>query len=279
MDSNNRQLLAIFSADVKDYTIMMAEDDNATFKTLIAHRQIISDLVEKNHGRVVDRPGDNLLAEFRSVVNALMCGIEMQDALHQFNFNRPMNRRMEWRVGINLGDVIADEGGIFGDGVNLAARIQGLAEPGGICISNSVFVQVHGKLDFIVEDMGYHSLKNIAVPVQVYRVLRGPRQDPNGPLPSNPPEVFRKKINIKLKLIVVLRSMLENVSAALLAEEYNTSPSSVYRWRKELMGRGIADWDRRKQKAVLDYLIGQKVWPPKGRSREKAVRLLGQLME
>jgi class 3 adenylate cyclase/TolB-like protein/lipoprotein NlpI len=165
-----RKLTAILSADVKGYSRLMEEDEAATVKTLTAYRETITSLVRHHRGRVVDSPGDNLLAEFASVVDAVQCAVEIQELLKAKNAELPENRRMQFRIGINLGDVIEEGARIYGDGVNIASRIEALADPGGICISMSVYNQIKKKLVLDYEDLGEHSAKNISEPIRVYRV-------------------------------------------------------------------------------------------------------------
>ena len=165
-----RKLTAILSADVKGYSRLMREDEVSTVETLKQYRQIISNLVVDYRGRVVDSPGDNILSGFSSAVDAVECAVKIQEELKGVNANLPENRRMEFRIGVNLGDVIEDEGRIYGDGVNVAARIEGLAEVGGVCISGTTFDQVEGKLELEFEYLGERSVKNINKPVRVYRV-------------------------------------------------------------------------------------------------------------
>jgi adenylate cyclase len=169
-----RKLSAILSADVKGYSRLMGEDEIATVRTLEAYREMIAEVIRNYSGRVVDSPGDNLLAEFSSVVDAVESAVEIQKELKAKNEGLPENRRMEFRIGINLGDVIEEGERIYGDGVNIAARIEGLAEGGGICISRTAFDQVRNKLKIGYEYLGEHSVKNIAQPVRVYRVLMEP---------------------------------------------------------------------------------------------------------
>ena len=173
-DAYQRKLCAILSADVKGYSQMMGTDEEATVRTITDYRQVFADSVREHRGRIVDTPGDNILAEFESVVNALKCALSIQEDIKNKNAALSENRRMEFRIGINLGDVIQESGRIYGDGVNIAARIEGLAEPGGICISRSAYEQVKKKLDIGYEYLGEHSVKNISEPVSVYRVLTDP---------------------------------------------------------------------------------------------------------
>ena len=169
-----RKLTAILCADVKGYSRLMGEDELSTVETLKRYRKIITSLVRQYSGRVVDSPGDNILAEFSSVVDAVECAVKIQGDLQEKNASLPENRRMEFRIGVNLGDVIDDEGRIYGDGVNVAARVEGLAEGGGICISRKAFNEVKNKLKLGYENLGEHSVKNIVEPVRVYKVLMEP---------------------------------------------------------------------------------------------------------
>jgi len=166
-----RKLAAILSADVKGYSRLMGDDEEATVRTITEYRQVMGDLIRDYRGRVVDSPGDNLLAEFSSVVDAVQCATEIQTALAERNAGLADHRRMVFRIGINIGDVIAGGDEIYGDGVNIAARLEGLADPGGICISGSAYDQVRRKLSLGYEFMGEHEVKNIAEPVRAYRVL------------------------------------------------------------------------------------------------------------
>lgn len=166
-----RKLAAILSADVKGYSRLMADDEEATVRTLTAYRQIISEAVAEHQGRVVDAPGDNLLAEFPSAVSAVACAVAIQQRLAAQNRSLPPGRRMEFRIGVNLGDVIAERGRLYGDGVNVAARIEGLTAPGGVSVSASIHEQVKNKLKLAFADQGRHKVKNIAEPVRVYQVL------------------------------------------------------------------------------------------------------------
>ena len=169
-----RKLAAILSADVKGYSRLMGEDEEATVRTITAYREVIGSVVQKNRGRVVDSPGDNILAEFVSVVDAVRGAVEIQEQLKTRNAELPENRRMEFRIGVNLGDVIHEGERIYGDGVNVAARVENLAEPGGICVSGTAFDHIETKLPLGYEYLGEQSVKNIAKPVRVYKVLLDP---------------------------------------------------------------------------------------------------------
>ena len=169
-----RKLSAIFSADVQGYSRLMSDDDEHTVDTITAYRETVARLIEKHHGRVVDAPGDNILAVFGSSLNAIRSAIDIQKTLKLKNEQLPENRRMNFRIGINLGDILHKEDRIYGDGVNIASRIENLADPGGICISRGVYEQVDGKLDIGFANLGPHTVKNIIKPVNIYKVLLDP---------------------------------------------------------------------------------------------------------
>lgn len=169
-----RKLTAILSADAEGYSRLMGDDEDATIRTLTSYIETMRNCIQEHRGRVVDAPGDNLLAEFASVVDAVSCAAAIQRKLHELNAKLPDERKMQFRIGINLGDVVAEGDRIYGDGVNIAARLEGLAEGGGICISRSAYDQVKNKLDLGYKYLGEHTVKNIADPVRVYRVLMAP---------------------------------------------------------------------------------------------------------
>ncbi|NIS50134.1 MAG: hypothetical protein GWN67_03130, partial [Phycisphaerae bacterium] len=165
-----RKLTAILSADVEGYSRLMGEDEEATVRTLTAYREVLSTLIQQHNGRVIDSPGDNLLAEFASVVDAVQCAVAVQKEIKSRNDEVPENRKMRFRIGINLGDVIQEENRIYGDGVNIAARLENLCDGGGICISGTAFEHVENKLDLKFKDLGEQKVKNIVKPLRVYRV-------------------------------------------------------------------------------------------------------------
>lgn len=169
-----RKLTAILSADVKGYSRLMGKDEAGTIQTLTACKEVMASIIERHHGRVVDAPGDNVLAEFASVVDALQSAVEIQAALKERNDKLPIHRHMEFRIGINVGDVVEEDHKIFGDGVNIAARMEGLAEGGGICISGTVYDQVRDKLTLRYDYLGKKTVKNIAEPLRVFRILTEP---------------------------------------------------------------------------------------------------------
>src|SRR5215469_2418340 len=166
-----RRLAAILAADVAGYSRLMGVDEEGTLAALKAIRRELGDPKVKEHrGRIVKTTGDGLLIEFASVVDAVRCAVEVQQAMAERNARIPEARRIEFRMGINLGDIIRDGRDIYGDGVNIAARLEGIAEPGGICISDDAFRQVRGKVEAEFADLGEQSLKNIARRLRVYSV-------------------------------------------------------------------------------------------------------------
>jgi adenylate cyclase len=165
-----RKLTAILCADVYGYSRLMGEDEEATLRTLSSHRKLIDSLIEQHRGRFVNSAGDSVLAEFTSVVEAVNCAVEIQTALRVENANLSRERRMEFRIGVNSGDVMVDGVQIYGDGVNVAARLESLADPGGICISGTVYEQVRDKLALRYDDRGEQTVKNIARPVHIWRI-------------------------------------------------------------------------------------------------------------
>ena len=166
-----RRLAAILAADVAGYSRLMGADEEGTLKRLKAlRRELIDPSIARHHGRIVKTTGDGILIEFGSVVDALRCATEVQTAMGERNVDVPHEKRIEFRAGIHQGDIVVDEGDIFGDGVNVAARLEALADPGGICVSARVQEDATGKLDIKFDDLGEQSLKNIARPVRVYGV-------------------------------------------------------------------------------------------------------------
>ena len=165
-----RRLAAILSADVFGYSRLMAEDESGTIRTLGAYREQIGGLVGDHRGRLVDATGDNLLAEFPTALDAVECAVEIQRVLKARNAGLAEARRMEFRVGVHLGDIAVEGERIYGDGVNIAARLEALAAPGGVCISATVHEQVRRRLEVTFDDLGPHEVKNIPDPVHVFRV-------------------------------------------------------------------------------------------------------------
>ena len=185
MADAKRKLVGILAADVVGYSRLMADDEQATLDTLNAYRDVFRDHIDAHRGRVVDTAGDSVLAVFDSVVEAVQSAVDAQDTIDMRNAELPEHRRMRFRIGINLGDIIEQhDGSVYGDGVNVAARLEALTEPGGVTLSDSVYAQVHTKLDLAFTDLGEHEVKNIAHPVRAYCVgetkaasVRAPAQE------------------------------------------------------------------------------------------------------
>jgi adenylate cyclase len=169
-----RKLAAILSADVEGYSRLMGQNEERTIRTLTSYRTAISEIIQQYRGRVVDTPGDNILAEFGSVVDAVKSAVKIQTELFERNAELPMEQRMQFRIGINLGDVVEEEGRIYGDGINIAARVEKMADAGGICISGRVYDQVENKLEWHYDYLGEQKAKNISRPIRVYNLLMKP---------------------------------------------------------------------------------------------------------
>ena len=210
-----RKLTAILSADVKGYSRLMSEDEEATVRTLNAYKGVMTGLIQQHRGRVVDAPGDNVLAEFGSVVDAVRCAVEIQKELKTRNAELPENRKMEFRIGVNLGDVIEDGEQILGDGVNIAARLESLSEAGGICISGTAYDHVENKLSLGYEYLGEQAVKNIAKPVRVYRVLMEPGE----------PSEVKAKVEGKNRKYFAIVAVAVVIIGAVAAWQYIWRPS------------------------------------------------------
>ena len=181
-----RKLAAILYADVAGYSRLMGRDEDQTHRTLCDHLDLIAQSVKAHHGEVKHYAGDAVLAKFDAVLDALSCATDIQERLRNSNTNLPADQRLEFRVGVNLGDVIEDRGDIYGEGVNVAARLESLADPGDMCISESVKVAIGNKLPCQYEFLGEQQFKNIADPIRAYRVLLTPA-DPSGETPPAKP--------------------------------------------------------------------------------------------
>jgi class 3 adenylate cyclase len=181
-----RKIAAILAADVVEYSRLVAEDEEETLRRLVSYRSVFDDFVTKADGRIFNTAGDAVLAEFPSAVDALRAAIDIQESLRTRNMAYPPSRHMQFRMGLTVGDVVEREGDLLGDGVNIAARLQGLAVPGGICVSRSVHEQVANKLSVLFNDLGPQEVKNIPAPVYVYRVDLG--RDHERPAASTPPK-------------------------------------------------------------------------------------------
>jgi len=166
-----RKLAAILAADVAGYSRLMGADEEATLDALRSHRNVVDGLVAAHRGRIFNSAGDSVVAEFPSAVEASLCAVEIQQEIARRNEPVPKDKRLAFRIGVNIGDVVVEAGNLLGDGVNVADRVQKLAEAGGICVSRNVYDQLRNKVGFVLEPMGEHQVKNIAIPVSVYRVL------------------------------------------------------------------------------------------------------------
>jgi adenylate cyclase len=186
--TQTRRLAAILAADIAGYSRLMGTDEEGTLARLKAlGRELVDPAVEEHNGRIVKTTGDGMLVEFASVVDAMRCAIGVQAEMAERNAGLPVDGCIEFRVGVNLGDVIIDGDDIYGDGVNIAARLEAMAEPGGICVSRTVLSHTRGKLDFPVADLGEQALKNIAQPVHVFRVVAEKAMaEATLPLPDKP---------------------------------------------------------------------------------------------
>ncbi len=174
-----RRLVAILSADVQGYSRLMRADETATIRTLKAYRCVMASLIQQYRGRVVDDPGDNLLAEFPSAVEAVQCAVTIQRTLATHNAVLPRHRQMVFRMGLHMGDVVVDQGRLYGDTVNLAARLEGVAEGGGLCISGTVYDHVATRFPLDYRVLGVWVSEDMPTPVWVYRVQVGPLSTPS----------------------------------------------------------------------------------------------------
>ena len=202
-DTFKRKLTTIFSADAVGYSKLMETDEEATVKAITTYQKVMAELILQHRGRVIDSPGDNLLAEFSSVVDAVQCAVATQKELQARNDDLSEDRRMAFRIGINLGDVIQEDDRIYGDGVNIAARLEGLAEPGGICISKTAFDQISTKLPYGYDFIGEQTVKNIKKPVGAYRVSLEPRISEEGKT-NQAQNKFLERTPVRIALLGVL---------------------------------------------------------------------------
>jgi class 3 adenylate cyclase len=206
-----RRLTAILAADIAGYSALMGENEIGTLAALKGHQSIILPMIVGFEGRVIDTAGDGVLAEFSSVLNAVKCAVAIQETMLERNASVVPDRRMQFRIGINQGDVLFDDDRIFGDGINVASRLEGLCEPGGICISGKVYEEIKGRFQIRYEDLGPQTLKNIAEPVQAYRIsVSAAPASRTGPSAKSP---LRESLN---QLIGTKQGMRRTVAAALV---------------------------------------------------------------
>ena len=200
IDTTERKLAAILCADAVEYSRLMAEDEEATVRTLAAYREEIELLLRQHRGRLVDFSGDNFLAEFPSAVRAVECSAQIQRVLAARNMYLAPNRKLRFRIGVHLGDVRIEGEKVFGDGVNIAARLEPLADPGGVCISAEVYGQVHHRSQLEFEDLGEQTVKNIPDVIRAYRV----RLDPSAPTTASATTGSRKRIAIAFAAVLLI---------------------------------------------------------------------------
>lgn len=214
-----RKLVAILAADIEGYSRLMHADEEATLATLSAHRHVIDGLIAAAGGNITSTAGDSVLAEFASVVEAVICAVEIQRSLATENGTLSPDRRMPFRIGINVGDVMVKDGGIFGDGVNVAARVEALAPPGGICVTRGVRDHVRDRVPYRFEDGGDHAVKNIARPIHVFRIIFDPDEiakagtEPAGDLLVSSPPPVSDPVEVEL-------AFWKSVEAGSTDEEY-----------------------------------------------------------
>lgn len=239
-----RKLSAIFMADVVGYSRLMGQDEVATLKTLYTYKNVMDELIHQHRGRVVDAPGDAVLAEFCSVVDAVQCAVAVQKELQARNTELPEDRRMEFRIGINIGDVIEEGDKIYGDGVNIAARLEAVADPGGICISKTAFDHIETKLPLGYEFLGEQSVKNIAKPVGAYRVVMEPRVTVQGTLEKEKVSlVSSSKIIYAAAIIVVITAIVILARNLTIIQKETREVSISDSILKELIfNKNLSDW-------------------------------------
>jgi adenylate cyclase len=209
--ASTRRLTAILAADVAGYSRLMGADEEGTHERFKAHlRELVDPKIGEHHGRIVKTTGDGVLAEFASVVDAVRCAGEIQRAMADRDLDLAEERRLRFRIGINLGDVIADEGDIYGDGVNIAVRLEGLAAPGSVCISGTVRDHIGDRLPYAFEDMGEQSVKNIARPVRVYALRLGTSAKPPASTEALTPSGSQFARAPRLSIVVLPFSNLSN---------------------------------------------------------------------
>src|SRR5499433_177430 len=199
-----RKLAAILHADVQGYSRLLGEDEATTLRTVASHLALMRSLVEQHGGRAVGSRGDSLLAEFPSTVEAVQCAVEMQQALKERNTEVPLDRRVEFSIGTNLGEVVVEGKEIYGEGVNVAVRLEGLADAGGICISEMVYQQLKNKLALTYEDLGAQTLKNIAEPVRVYRVAEPGSAPPRTRTAHTKHPTYKRRAALAAVLVLVV---------------------------------------------------------------------------
>ncbi|MGJ4892524.1 adenylate/guanylate cyclase domain-containing protein [Bradyrhizobium sp. HKCCYLRH3099] len=220
-----RKIAAIFAADIAGYSRLVAEDEEETLRRLAAYREVVDDFIARAGGRIFNTAGDAVLAEFPSAVEAVRCAIDIQESLRTRNMAFPPNRQMSYRIGITIGDVVERDGDLLGDGVNIAARLEGLADVGGICISRAVHEQVANKLSVQFADMGAREVKNIPTPVHAYRVAMRREDGTYAPLKDkSAPGSFGKRL-LQAGVAVVVLMVAVGVGTALYLDHRDPKPA------------------------------------------------------
>ena len=217
-----RRLAAILAADIAGYSALMGADEAGTVRDLKAHQGVILPIITEHGGRIIDTAGDGILAEFGSVVNAAECAVLIQRTMAQRNADVEEARRMRFRIGINQGDVVFDDSRVYGDGVNVAARLENLAEPGGICVTRRVYEDICGKMQLAFVDLGEQQLKNIAQPVRVYRISG--EQLAAGRVAAKPALFAASNIPIRVPMHFMGR---DDALAAIAAAQPSRTPSAT----------------------------------------------------
>jgi adenylate cyclase len=230
-----RRLMAILAADVEGYSRLMHGDEEATMVTLSARRAVVDDLIAQHRGRIANTAGDSVLAEFASVLDAVRCAIEVQAALQRANEGEPEGRRMRFRIGVNVGDVMVKDDDIFGDGVNVAARLEGLVKGGEICVSRGVRDHLHHRGEMNFEDLGEQLVKNIAHPIRAFRLRIGEaasQQEISGAeetaVPSAPAEISELSADNKVALELALWDSVKDGSPAELESYLEQYPEGTF---------------------------------------------------
>ena len=234
-----RRLVAILAADVEGYSRLMHGDEEATMATLSARRTVVNDCIGQHRGRIANTAGDSVLAEFVSVLDAVHCALEIQQALARANDSEPEERRMRFRIGVNVGDVMAKEGDIFGDGVNVAARLEGLVKGGEICVSRGVRDHLRHRGGMIFEDLGEQLVKNIAHPIRAFRLRIGEapskpeaatsEQDPEpSELPATPAAMSELSADNEVALELALWDSVKDGSPAELESYLEQYPEGTF---------------------------------------------------
>jgi class 3 adenylate cyclase len=235
-----RRLVAILAADVEGYSRLMHEDEASTLATLSAHRAICDELIANYNGRVSASAGDSIVAEFASVTDAVNCAVSIQQNIHKANKSLPAARRMLFRIGVNAGDIMVKEGDLYGDDVNVAARVEALADAGGISITRAVRDQVRDRLEFELEDLGEKKVKNIERPVRIFRVLFDPDSElevkpgdnPVDAPPAPPEELDPVAVNIELTF---WNSVKDSDDPAMLEAYLEKYPDGEFKSLAEIM--------------------------------------------